>query len=73
MAGDAFLSKFQFDSPDFKSRSRIDPQAYGAQAGMIDPAAQANADYSAIANKADQQRRDKLTSVPLRETTSLKY
>tara|TARA_B100001057_G_scaffold351160_1_gene352662 strand:- start:1134 stop:1418 length:285 start_codon:yes stop_codon:yes gene_type:complete len=72
MAGD-YLQKFQPELSSFTPRQKIDHQSYGSQMGMIDPASQVAADYSTVANKADQERREKMTEVPLRETTNLNF
>tara|TARA_R100001015_G_C4619472_1_gene176202 strand:+ start:1077 stop:1361 length:285 start_codon:yes stop_codon:yes gene_type:complete len=72
MAGD-YLKKFQPELSKFTPRQKIDHKSYGSQMGMIDPASQVSADYSTVANKADQKRRENMTTVPTRETTNLNW
>ena len=68
-----YLQKFQPELSSFTPRQNIDHKSYGSQMGMIDPASQVSADYSTVANKADQKRRQSMTKVPLRETTNLNF
>lgn len=72
MAGD-YLQKFQPELSSFTPRQKIDHKSYGSQMGMIDPASQVAADYLTVANKADQERRQKMTEVPTREKSNLNW
>ncbi len=72
MAGD-YLQKFQPELATFTPRQKIDHKSYGTQMGMIDPASQVSADYSTLANRADQKRRENMTKVPTRETSNLNW
>ena len=72
MAGD-YLQRFKPELSNFTPRQKMDHKSLGSQMGMIDPASQVAADYSTVANKADQKRRQSMTKVPLRETTNLNF